>query len=191
MKYCLQSRYALSILIASLSLSLTACNQSAETSAPSAATTIGMVIDDSVITAKLKAAIVSDDTIKGMDIKIDTRKGEVLLSGFADSQAQIDRCTAVAMTIPGVTKVDNKLSLKASTQTIGNKVDDSVLTASVKTAMLEDAIVKSTDVSVVTRKGEVQLSGFVDNEKQSIRATEIAKGVPGVKTVINNFKIKR
>lgn len=190
MKHYLQSRFVLPLLTAGLLMGLSACNKSADTSTPGAPTTIGAKIDDSVITTKVKAALLADEMIKGMDIKTETHKGEVVLSGFVDSLAQIDRSTAVTMTIPGVTKVDNKLSLKAGTQSTGNKVDDSV-TASVKTAMLEDATVKSMDVSVVTVKGEVQLSGFVDNEKQSIRATEIAKGVSGVKTVINNLKMKR
>jgi len=186
----LSKKYIVPLLSASL-LVMAGCNKAVDTNNPGAATTIGTEVDDSVITTKVKTAMMSDDVIKGMDVKIETRKGEVLLSGFADNQAQIDHSAAVAMAIEGVKKVDNKLVLKDGKQTVGNKIDDSVITASVKTAMLADAQMKSMDVAVVTRKGEVQLSGFVDNEAQATHALEISKGVSGVTSVINNLKVKQ
>ncbi|MFZ6766365.1 BON domain-containing protein [Undibacterium sp. Di26W] len=186
-----QTKYILPAISVSLLLTLMACNKGADTNGPNAATTIGVEIDDSVITTKVKTALMADDTVKSMDVKIETRKGEVLLSGFADNQAQIDRSVVVAMTIQGVKKVDNKMSLKEGVQTVGNKIDDSVITTGVKAALLSDAQMKSMDVSVVTRKGEVQLSGFVDSDTQSQRAISIAKGVSGVTSVVNNLAIKK
>lgn len=183
------NKYILPLLSASL-LVLAACNKAPDGTASNASTTIGVEIDDSVITTKVKTALMSDDIIKGTDVKIETRKGEVLLSGFADNQAQIDHSAAVAMAIEGVKKVDNKLVLKEGKQTVGNKIDDSVITAGIKTAMLQDTQMKSMDVAVVTRKGEVQLSGFVDNELQATHAIEVAKSVSGVQSVINNLKVK-
>ncbi len=183
------TKYILPLLSASL-LVLTGCNKGPDGAGTNASTTIGVEIDDSVITTKVKTALMSDDIIKGADVKIETRKGEVLLSGFADNQAQIDHSAAVAMAIEGVKKVDNKLVLKEGKQTVGNKIDDSVITAGIKTAMLQDTQMKSMDVAVVTRKGEVQLSGFVDNELQATHAIEVAKSVSGVQSVINNLKVK-
>ena len=75
--------------------------------------------------------------------------------------------------------------------TVGTQLDDTVLTASVKSALIADPSVKSFDFKVQTRKGEVQLSGFADNAGQIQRATELARGVPGVKTVINDMMIKK
>ena len=183
------TKYILPLLSASLLL-LAGCNKGSDGAASNASTTIGVEIDDSVITTKVKTALMSDDIIKGTDVKIETRKGEVLLSGFADNQAQIDHSAAVAMAIEGVKKVDNKLVLKEGKQTVGNKIDDSVITAGIKTAMLQDTQMKSMDVAVVTRKGEVQLSGFVDSELQATHAIEVAKSVSGVQSVINNLKVK-
>ena len=184
-------KYVLPLLSASLLFGLTACNKAADSTTPNASTTIGVEIDDSVITTRVKAALMADDAIKSMDVKIETRKGEVLLSGFADSQAQIDRSATLVMTVQGVKKVDNKLVLKQGVQTVGNKIDDSVITAGVKAEMINDVNMKSMDVSVVTRKGEVQLSGFVDNEKQAALAVELAKRVQGVNGVVNNLTVKK
>lgn len=72
----------------------------------------------------------------------------------------------------------------------GRFVDDSVITAKVKAALLKDPAVSALAVSVETRKGTVLLSGFVDNEGQLQRAAEIAASVHGVVTVKNGLVVK-
>ncbi|MES2102531.1 MAG: BON domain-containing protein [Pseudomonadota bacterium] len=170
---------------------LSACNKPQDADAAAPATTVGAQVDDSVLTTKVKSALMQDEQIKSLDVKVTTNKGQVMLSGFADNQAQIDRSVAVAKGIEGVVDVDNKLSLKEGSQTVGNKIDDSVITAQVKSAMLADPDMKSLDVSVTTRKGEVQLSGFVDNDVQLTRAVDVAKTVDGVVGVVNHMSIKK
>ena len=158
---------------------------------PEAKTTVGTEVDDSTITTKVKSALLADADVKSFDIKVETRKGEVQLSGFVDNQSQMDRAVAVAKGVEGVKKVDNKMSLKTTSTTMGDKIDDGVITTKVKAALLGDSTVKSSDIGVVTRDGEVQLSGFVDSQSQIERATEVAKGVEGVKSVINEMSIKK
>ncbi len=158
---------------------------------PEAKTTVGTEVDDSAITTKVKSALLADADVKSFDIKVETRKGEVQLSGFVDNQSQMDRAVAVAKGVEGVKKVDNKMSLKTTSTTMGDKIDDGVITTKVKAALLGDSSVKSSDIGVVTRDGEVQLSGFVDSQSQIERATEVAKGVEGVKSVINEMSIKK
>lgn len=160
-------------------------------SAASPSTTIGTKVDDSVITTKVKAALMSDDNVKSLDIKVKTYKGVVMLSGFADNQDQIDRSIAVTKGVEGVHNVDNMLSLKEGKQTVGNKIDDTVITTRVKSALLADPVMKSLDVSVTTRNAEVQLSGFVDNDVQFTHAVDVAKSVEGVSSVINHMSIKK
>ncbi len=168
------------------------CNKPAETSGTAPpTTTVGMEIDDSVLTASVKSALLADPDVKSVDFKVETRKGEVLLSGFVDSQAQIDRANAVAKGISGVKNVLNNATIKESTITVGNTVDDGVVTSRVKTALLGDESTKSRDIAIVTRKGEVQLSGFVDNQQQIDRAIEITRGIEGVSGVSNEMSIKK
>jgi hyperosmotically inducible protein len=159
--------------------------------APAPTTTVGTEIDDSVVTARVKSALLADPDIKSYGFKVDTRKGEVQLSGFVDNQAQIDHAIVVARAVQGVKNVDNKVSLKGADTTVGNKVDDGIVTASVKAALLADASVKSLDIAVVTRKGEVQLSGFVDNQGQIDHAIEVAHGIAGVRSVSNQMSVKK
>lgn len=172
-------------------LALAGCGNSHSTIDSAPAITVGNVVDDSVITAKVRTALLSQDDIKSLDIKVTVNKGRVMLSGFADNQVQIQRSVVVATTVEGVTGVENQLTVKEGQQTIGNKIDDSVITAGVKAALLNDEVVKSLDVSVTTRKGEVQLSGFVNNDAQATQAVAVAKTVDGVTSVANHMVVKQ
>ena len=153
-------------------------------------TTVGTEVDDSTITAKVKSALLADEDIKSLDIKVETNKGEVQLSGFVDNQTQVGRATEVAKRVEGVKNVVNNTTLKTGSTTTGEKIDDGIITTKVKAALLGEEGIKSADISVVTRDGEVQLSGFVANQTQIDRATEVARGVEGVKNVINETSIK-
>lgn len=170
---------------------LSGCNNAHDADNAAPATTIGTQIDDSLIVTKVRSALLSDNEVKSLDIKVAANKGVVMMSGFVDNQAQIDRGIMVASAVEGVKSIDNKLSLKEGKQTVGNKIDDSVITAGVKSALLSDQTMKSLDVSVTTRKGEVQLSGFVDNGIQLAKAVDIAKGVDGVTNVIDHMSVKQ
>jgi hyperosmotically inducible protein len=163
----------------------------ASTGTPPAGTTVGTEIDDSVVTARVKSALLADDNTKSFGIKVETRKGEVQLSGFVDTQARIDNAIALTRRVEGVKSVENGMTLKEGKATVGNTVDDGILTAKVKTALLADADVKSFDIAVVTRKGEVQLSGFVDNQAQADRAVAIARGIEGVQSIGNEMSVKK
>jgi hyperosmotically inducible periplasmic protein len=65
----------------------------------------------------------------------------------------------------------------------GKYVEDGVLTAKVKAALLKEPELKSMDVSVETLKGEVLLSGFVRDESQRAKAVKVANSVNGVASV--------
>ena len=153
--------------------------------------TIGMQIDDSIVTAKVKSAFLADPEVKGLDFQVDTRKGEVLLSGFVDSQAQIDRALAIARQIEGVRQVTNNVSIKTAGTTVGAVVDDAVVSTRVKTALLAEPEIKGLDIAVATRNGQVQLSGFVDSQEQIKRALDLVGRIEGVKSVSNEMSIKK
>ena len=192
----MRARPGLLVLSATLAgvmtIVIAGCNKPQEaTGTPPPSTTVGTEIDDSVVTARVKSALLADPDVKSFGFKVETRKGEVQLSGFVDNQTQIDRAIAVARGVTGVKSIDNKVSVKGMATTVGNKVDDGIVTAKVKAALLADAYVKSFDIAVVTRKGEVQLSGFVDNQSQIDRAIEVAHGIEGARSVSNEMSIKK
>ena len=72
----------------------------------------------------------------------------------------------------------------------GEYIDDSVITAKVKTAIFSDASLKSSEINVETFKGVVQLSGFVNSQPDIDKAVELARGVKGVTSVKNDMHVK-
>jgi osmotically-inducible protein OsmY len=72
----------------------------------------GEYVDDTVITTKVKAAILNEPTLKSAEINVETFKGVVQLSGFVSSQAAESRAVEVARTVGGVKSVKNDMRLK-------------------------------------------------------------------------------
>jgi osmotically-inducible protein OsmY len=72
----------------------------------------GQYVDDTVITTKVKAAIMGEPGLKSSEINVETFKGVVQLSGFVNSSADIGAATKVAQAVPGVTSVKNDMHLK-------------------------------------------------------------------------------
>ena len=72
----------------------------------------GEYVDDTVITTKVKAAIFNEPTLKSAEINVETFKGVVQLSGFVNSQADINKAVEVTRSVKGVTSVKNNMRLK-------------------------------------------------------------------------------
>ncbi|MDR0218704.1 MAG: BON domain-containing protein [Enterobacteriaceae bacterium] len=78
----------------------------------------------------------------------------------------------------------------ATTESTGNYIDDTVITTKIKTALLGENDMKSNEIHVDTYKGRVQLSGFARSAEEAKKAIQIARGIKGVKTVINSIKLR-
>jgi osmotically-inducible protein OsmY len=78
----------------------------------------------------------------------------------------------------------------ATRESTGEYVDDASITTKVKTALVKDPVVKARQVDVTTFKGNVQLSGFVDNQAQKDQAARVAAAIQGVTNVTNNITVK-
>jgi hyperosmotically inducible protein len=84
----------------------------AETAAPAKSESAGAYVDDSVITTKVKAAVLGEESLKSREIKVETYKGVVQLTGFVSSQADIDKTVTLARNVKGVTSVKNDMIVK-------------------------------------------------------------------------------
>lgn len=187
-------------------------------------------MSDAWITTKVKAALLAESDVSGLDITVETANGTVSLSGDVETRAQIDRATAVAREIEGVRSVDAKQLVvgtsrdrnarAASGERAGHgatqpnrnaaatdagrmnsdrndrsdrttaantesqqPVSDTWITTKVKAALLAESDVSGLDITVETANGTVSLSGDVENRTQIERATSIARGIEGVRTV--------
>jgi hyperosmotically inducible protein len=146
-------------------------------------------VSDSWITSKTKIALFADDRIKGRQVNVDTKKGVVHLRGKVDSADAKDAAGQVAKSIEGVKSVKNDLQVVDAQQREAVKADDAEITKAVESRMKRDAQLK--DVDVRADAGVVTLTGEVPTIGASAKASEMARGVRGVRSVKNELTFDR
>ncbi len=100
------ARRVTSILSSFVIVALVACAPTAKREGT------GEYIDDSLITAKVKAALVADPELKATEINVETFKGTVQLSGFVDTREHVQKAVTVARDVRGVKEVKNAMAVK-------------------------------------------------------------------------------
>jgi hyperosmotically inducible protein len=152
----------------------------------------GEVVDDTVLTSKVKTALIGDPVTKARQIDVETYRGVVQLGGFVDSEQEKARAAELARGVTGVQEVRNDLKVgDADQSTIGQTIDDGVIATQVKTKLIADSRTGALQINVKTDGGVVQLMGFVDDEEEKRAAGEIARSVDGVKSVDNDLEIRQ
>jgi len=185
-------KISIRFLIAALGLTVSILVLAPGCASTATSASTGEFIDDSVVTTKVKTAIVRDEATPGAAIKVETFKGTVQLSGFVDTEAQKTRASVVAAQIDGVKTIINNIVISSTLtkSSTGEFIDDSVITTKVKAALLHEDAGLGASVKVDTLKGVVQLSGFVDGDAQKTQAGVVAAKVAGVRNVLNNIVVK-
>ena len=149
-------------------------------------------LDDAAISAKVKAALIDEETTKAREIDVETQSGVVQLSGFVESETSRKAAEEAARSVGGVESVRNALIVRQDERTPGAVVDDSIIAAKVKSELATDAgLGTASAVNVEVRGGVVQLSGFVDSEDEKSRAESVASNVHGVAEVRNDIDVQR
>jgi hyperosmotically inducible protein len=147
---------------------------------------LGATVEDTVITAKVKAKLMAEKSLKKSKIKVVTTNGVVTLTGSASSSKAKSFAEAKAKSVDGVKSVDNALRTPGSSQTVGKTervVSDSWITTKVKSELLADSVSKGFDVSVKTLHGVVLLKGALASQDAVDHVKNIAAKVNGVKSV--------
>lgn len=90
---------------------------------------------------------------------------------------------AAAVLVTGCAGTDKRAST-------GEVIDDTVITARIKAAFINDAELAANEINVETFKGVVQLSGFVSEASDIPRAAQVARSVPGVESVKNDIRAR-
>ena len=128
------------------------------------------------------------DGKKAFSVKAPADCAKCHIAGGAGAKAG---AKAPTQTEGAVKPIKEKATVSASAkESPGEYVDDAVVTAKVKAAVLAEPSLKSAEINVETSKGRVQLSGFVSSRADIKKAVEVAKGVKGVKSVKNDMILK-
>jgi len=142
-------------------------------------------ITDSWVTAKTKIALYGDDRIKGGQVSVETVNGAVSLRGKVDSDDAKAAAASVAQAVEGVKSVRNDLQVVPPGDRRVIEISDKDITRQVEGRLSKDAQLKKVDVR--TDNGAVILTGAVSSIGASARASELARGVPGVRMVKNEL----
>jgi hyperosmotically inducible periplasmic protein len=147
------------------------------------------MVSDTWVTSKTKISLFSDERVKGTQVSVDTTKGVVHLRGKVDSAEAKSAAGSIAQGVEGVKSVKNDLQVVAPTARKAVDASDSDIAKAVGTRLAKDTQLKKVDVR--TDAGVVTLTGEVPTIGSSAKASEMARGVPGVRSVKNELTFTR
>ena len=152
-----------------------------------AGTTATGEVTDSWLTLKTKLALLADERISSNDVSVKTVKGVITLHGKVASAEEQKAAEEIALTIEGQKKVVNQLTVVPTAERkMVDRQDDQIVT-DVKQGLKKDASLKKTDIEVRAEKGIVTLTGKAPSLETSVRASEVARRVAGVRAVRNEL----
>lgn len=112
MSFAMKSFPKLFVIIALSVSGLAVASFTSGCASSSTSASTGEYIDDSAITVKVKAAFVKDPVVKVLDVKVETYKGVVQLSGFVSTNTERAQAGAIAAGVDGVVRVENRIIVK-------------------------------------------------------------------------------
>ena len=142
-------------------------------------------VTDSWLTLKTKLALLGDERVSSTDVSVKTVKGVITLHGKVASAAEQKAAEEIALNIEGQKKVVNQLTVVSTAQRKMVDRQDDRLVTDVKQAITKDASLKKADINVRAEKGIVTLTGKAPSLETSVRASTVARWVPGVRAVRN------
>lgn len=149
---------------------------------------MGDMLDDASIAARVKSDLIKDAKVKARNIDVDAIEGTVILTGLVDTQEEAERAGKIAEAVPHVKAVKN--NLRVGKKTIGETVDDKIIGGRIKGKLITEPGKRSLNIDVDVNKGVVSLTGIVRNAAQKERIIKIARETEGVVDIIDNLRVK-
>jgi len=144
---------------------------------------------DSWITSKTKIALFADDRVKGRQVHVETKDGVVYLRGKVDTPEAKAAAVEIAQKVEGVKSVKDDLQVVAEPARKAVEAKDSDIAKAVEARLSHDSELKK--VEVRSDAGVVVLTGQVPTINASAKASEMARGVDGVRSVRNELTFTR
>jgi hyperosmotically inducible periplasmic protein len=149
--------------------------------------------EDVWITTKVKMALLTDDSVDGLAVNVDTVDGHVTLHGRVDSGVEKAKAETLTRQVAGVTNVRNLLAVTPAGATEAEEqaaeVSDETLTEHVKTVLERDEALSDSNIEVKSvNGGNVVLAGEAKTLTAHYRAMADARAVPGVRRVASEIR---
>jgi len=150
---------------------------------------------DAATTSKVRTALLLSKHVSAFDLKVETRQGEVTLTGQVPSEEIKAVAGAIAQDTSGVRQVHNDLAVNPSAERnpemerLGGRVADLEIKTIINDALLKSTELKDQAIEAHVSKRVVTLNGTAKTASQKYAAQQIAWQVPGVQEVINNLTV--
>jgi hyperosmotically inducible periplasmic protein len=144
---------------------------------------------DSAISSKIDESLEDSTTVKARQVNIETHEAVVYLTGIVDSEDSRREAGRIAWRTEGVNGVVNDLTV--GERTVGDWVDDTLISSRLKAKLIADTDVRASDVDVSSSQGVVTLIGRVRTSEMKKDAERIARGINGVTDVHNELVVGR
>ena len=151
---------------------------------------------DEWIALKVRSRLLVKANVSLTNTQVDVHDGVVTLTGKADSTAQKQLTEEYVKDIDGVRSVTNDIQVVEpvasadNRNTVGEKIDDSSITAQVKYELFSHRSTSALKTKVKTDNGRVMISGEASNDAEKDLVTKLAKSVRGVESVDNNMMVR-
>jgi hyperosmotically inducible protein len=162
---------------------------SAERTVKDAGKTATREVTDSWLTLQTKLALLADERVSSADVHVTTHRGVIALRGKVDSAAEQKAAEEIALNIEGQKQVVNQLTVVSTARRKMVDRQDHQIVKDVKQAIKKDASLKKADIDVRAEKGIVTLTGKAPSLETSVRASETARRVSGVRAVRNELTL--
>ena len=144
---------------------------------------------DSAISSKVDESLEDSTAVKARQVNIQTHEGVVYLTGVVDSEDSRREAGRIAWRTAGVDGVVNDLTV--GERTVGDWVDDTLISSRLKAKLIADTDVRASDIDVSSSQGVVTLIGRVRTSSMKQDAERIARGIKGVTDVHNELVVGR
>jgi osmotically-inducible protein OsmY len=157
-------------------------------------------VEDASLATDVRLALIDKLGFDALSITVDTAGGSVFLTGGVEKRATQELAEEVARSVPGVSKVDNRLSLKGGSaetpvehavSSTELEVQDAALELRVGKNLLGEIGRHALSLEVESTDGVVSVRGRVPDRQRKELALQAAQGTPGVKKVIDLIEVRR
>ena len=144
---------------------------------------------DQKTTSAIEASLEANEKVKARQVDVETRDGVVYLSGVVDTEEARREAGRIAWRTEGVDGVVNDLTV--GERTVGNWVDDVMISAKVKAKLIANSEIRAGDIDVGSSQGVVTLIGRVSSQAIKDTAERLARDTKSVKDVHNELVVGR
>jgi hyperosmotically inducible protein len=151
---------------------------------------VGDYANDEKITFIIEKDFLADDLVKYMDFDASSYEGLVYIVGEYESRAQVDRAVKIAKAVDGVRSVTPYMLPKRVNDSCGT-TDNLDLYARLKSDLVGDKNIWSTNIEIKTVQCNIVLLGVVGSTAEKERIIDYANKVPGARSVKSYLRVKR